>query len=96
MTTELKAQDGQAVGSSELLCHDHSCHCGTGNNEPHEISKDGCVRLMEESPVKLPDGKWLVHGHAITDFTLRQQRGYHRHTCGCWSRSPESTNSIEA
>ena len=37
---------------------------------------------------------WIVEGHIITEYTMRHQRGYHQHECGCWSRSPGSTNSL--
>lgn len=75
--------------------HDHSCHCGTASRAPHETGTLGCVRFITESPVHVPPDRWLVDGGEITDFTLRQQRGYHRHPCGCWSRWPGSSNSIE-
>lgn len=44
-----------------------------------------------------PDAnRWLVEGSEITEFSMKQQRGYHRHPCGCWSRWPGSSNSIDA
>ena len=73
--------------------HDHTCHCGTGKTEPHKTGTEGCVRFMVEPPVQYTDG-WLVDGQMITDYTLRDQRGYHQHPCGCWSRWPGSTNSL--
>jgi hypothetical protein len=39
--------------------------------------------------------RWLVDGVDITGYTLREQRGYHQHPCGCWSRSPGSSNSVD-
>jgi len=53
---------------------------------------------MVKAPRKVSctDDRWMVDGHNITGFTMREQRGYHQHPCGCWSSSPESTNSIEA
>jgi len=86
------------VGSSDVLCHDHICHCGTATHTPHEIGKDGCVRTMTAAPRKVSceEDRWMVDGHNITGYSMREQRGYHQHPCGCWSRSPGSTNSIEA
>ena len=76
--------------------HNHTCHCGTATKTPHNTGEDGCVRFMTAAPLPCIDSKWLVEGQKITDFTLRQQRGYHQHECGCWSRSPGSSNSITA
>lgn len=80
----------------------HECQCG-GIDHPHTIGKAGCFRYMTEAPI--PAGKhpelgcdtWKMPDEdgAITDFTLRQQRGYHQHECGCWSRSDGSFNSVE-
>lgn len=82
--------------------HDHACGCGTADR-PHNTGEHGCVRLMIGAPTPAPDhpiyGRmWFVDGdpEPITDFTLRQQRGYWQHQCGCWSRHPGSNNSIEA
>lgn len=75
-------------------CGRHICFCGTGSDTPHEIGKCGCVREMTEAPIKTKTGYWFVGGHEITEFTMIQQRGYHQHSCGCWSRSPGSSNSI--
>lgn len=103
MQTELpKTETLAAVASSDLLCHDHDCYCGTATHTPHKTGEHGCVRAMTEAPI--PSGThetlgcpmWEVAGHRITDFSLRQQRGYHQHHCGCWSWSQDSTNSIEA
>lgn len=80
---------------------DHLCHCGTENKQPHKIGEGTCVRTMVESPIPagthpvLECPMWLVSGHEITDYSLRHQRGYSQHPCGCWSRSPGSENSIE-
>lgn len=81
--------------------HSHACHCGTGKPTPHETGTGGCVRTMVEAPIKSLNMSadpycWLVDGRQITDYTLRYQRGYYQHGCGCWSRSPGSVNSIEA
>lgn len=75
--------------------HDHTCHCGTGP-ESHSTGEGGCVRFMTKAPVPLPNNWWLLDLEEVTDFTLREQRGYHQHPCGCWSRWPGSVNSIEA
>lgn len=37
---------------------------------------------------------WIVEGSIITEHTMRHQRGYHEHECGCWSRWHGSTNSL--
>lgn len=82
--------------------HDHACNCGTATHTPHEIATYGCVRTMTEAPKPAGLHDWLkcqmweVDGHIITDTSLREQRGYWQHPCACWSRSPGSTNSIEA
>jgi hypothetical protein len=78
--------------------HDHTCHCGTSKKSPHNVGEDGCVRFMTKAPrpVSCEEDRWMVDGKNITGFTLRQQRGYHKHPCGCWSRWPGSSNSIEA
>jgi len=54
---------------------------------------------MVAPPNPAPDdpkyGKmWEVDGRVITDYTLRAQRGYHQHKCGCWSRWQGSVNSL--
>lgn len=73
----------------------HVCYCGTCPDVPHETGFGGCVRRMEPAPELVEDG-WLVEGFFITDSTLRQQRGYHQHGCGCWSSWAASVNSIDA
>jgi len=78
----------------------HMCYCGMASTTPHRISEDGCERYMTESPVPAPDdpklGKsWYVDGYVINDYILTQQRGYHQHECGCWSRWEGSINSLE-
>ena len=79
-----------------MRIHDHTCTCGTGRHTPHETGQDGCVRYLTEAPAVRPDDRWQVDGEEITDYTLRKQRGYHQHPCGCWSRWPGSDNSISA
>jgi hypothetical protein len=79
--------------------NDHLCHCGTGESSPHEISKEGCVRFFVQSPFPVdyddPEDYWIADGQKVTYYTLIEQRGYYRHPCGCWSRSPGSVNSVE-
>ena len=78
--------------------HEHSCNCGTGKGSPHETGKDGCMRFMTSSPIPCEDDMWEVghpdNVHKINNYNLRQQRGYHQHPCGCWSRQEGSTNSL--
>ena len=82
--------------------HDHTCHCGTASATPHETREQGCVRHMVDTPTLVtqntdPDAnRWLVEGSEITEFSMKQQRGYHKHPCGCWSRWPGSSKSIDA
>lgn len=50
-------------------------------------------------PVSGEYDKWTIGDEPpITGHTLRQQRGYHRHVCGRWSRysGGGSDNSLEA
>lgn len=81
---------------NEMNAHAHTCHCGTAKRTPHEIGTWGCIRSMVEAPTPAGPEKWMVDGVEITDYTLRQQRGYSQHPCGCWSRWPGSSNSINA
>lgn len=79
--------------------HDHSCHCG-GEPMTHHTGVGRCLRFMTEAPVLAPPttigDRWIVDGHEITDYTLREQRGYYQHPCGCWSRWFGSSNSSTA
>lgn len=68
--------------------HDHTCHCGTANTTPHETGKCGCIRFMTDAPA-LEDGQTI-------EYPYKQQRGYHQHPCGCWSRWDGSKNSLSA
>lgn len=92
----------EALAARGLGAHEHSCHCGTASHTPHETGTDGCVRSIVATPKPAPNHPehgfqmWEVDGHVITDFTLRQQRGYYQHPCGCWSSHGDSVNSIEA
>ena len=87
---------GAATGCAT---HDHTCHCGTSAEiGGHTTGECGCVRRMCAAPRQKscePD-KWVVEGKTITAFTLRFQRHYHQHPCGCWSRSEmaESHNEV--
>lgn len=76
--------------------HDHSCNCGTATVTPHETGTHGCERFMTKAPDKLEGDRWHVDGKIITGYSLREQRGYHQHRCGCWSRHEGSENSISA
>lgn len=76
--------------------HDHSCFCGTGAHVPHRVNTTGCVRFMTAAPIFKADARWFVDGDEVTDYTLRHQRGYFQHPCGCWSRHGGSVNSIDA
>jgi len=81
---------------SECACSvPHPCNCGTVPM-PHNVGENGCVRRMTKSPVKTEDGNWIVDDAIITDYTLRYQRGYHQHECGCWSWWNDSVNSLDA
>jgi len=84
--------------------HDHSCGCGTTKVFPHNIGENGCQRFMTSAPQPIiqtvedfrRDGKmWKVREEILTDYSLRHQRGYFQHPCGCWSRWRDSSNSIE-
>lgn len=68
------------------------CNCG-GLSGTHGIGTRGCYRKTVEAPTRLnpvpgrPNTDWLVPGVGpVSDFTLRQQWGYHQHACGRWSR----------
>lgn len=88
------------------LCQElHECGCGGVATFPpfHNIGSFGCYRYMTTPPKECGNHEtlgcqtWEVEGQVgITDFTLRQQRGYHQHKCGCWSTHGDSFNSIEA
>jgi len=77
------------------------CHCG-GVEGTHKIGDSDCLREeveKKDNPI-LADlsgkDRWVVEGHIITGFTLRQQRGYHHHGNNDWSRPKdhESVNSL--
>lgn len=99
LTANLEAAMGElrllrVCAKSEADC-DHTCHCGT-EQEPHKVGEGRCVRRIVPAPEKLENDRWRVDGCVISGTTLREQRGYYRHPCGCWSRWPGSTNSIKA
>lgn len=70
----------------------HECYCGTATHVPHGIGKSGCQREITSNPDKFGSDletnspMWLVDGQIITEYTLKFQRGYYEHPCGCWSR----------
>lgn len=79
----------------------HLCSCGEGEGINHPIGKTGCNRFIPDTFPEIlgsdPDdehNRWIVDGHLITEYTLKFQRGYHQHPCGCWSRWEGSVNSL--
>jgi hypothetical protein len=75
------------LNKTEHKKHNHICHCGTSKiSGQHKIGQAGCVRFMTEPPDL----------QLASLFTYQEQRGYHQHPCGCWSRYPGSDNSIDA
>ena len=75
------------------------CNCG-GRNSEHLIGQVGCYReAARHKPRKISCEKdrWFVAGQTITGTTLREQRMYHQHFCGNWSRpiGGISENSIK-
>ncbi len=74
---------------------DHWCACGALNHV-HRVGTQGCTRFLTPAPEPRPDNRWFVDGHEITEYTLICQRGYHQYPCGCWSRWPGSSESLEA
>jgi hypothetical protein len=72
----------------------HLCNCGTATKAPHIVGKDGCTRFMVRPPKKLDNGMYRVERRAITEYTMRHQRGFSELPCGCWSRWNGSINSL--
>ena len=74
------------------------CSCGCTLPPNHSLGSFECFReRVRTNPIKVKgDDRWFVDGGLITGFTLREQRGYHQHSCGGWSRPKdhESTNSL--
>lgn len=83
---------------STPIQHDHACNCGTATHTPHVTGENGCVRRIVKTPIEVPlaGDRWVVEGHEITGFSMREQRGYHQHPCGCWSSHGSSDNSVKA
>lgn len=67
--------------------HNHDCYCGTGYGTPHETGTNGCIRFMTDVP-DLSEG--------VTEYVYKKQRGYHQHSCGCWTTHGDSANSLDA
>jgi hypothetical protein len=75
------------------------CSCGCGLLPNHQLGFGDCLRERVFAKPRKKSGetdRWVVDGHTITTFTLTQQRGYHLHNDGNWSRPKdhESTNSL--
>lgn len=76
--------------------HNHTCHCGA-YDLAHRTGEHGCYREMCPAPRVLANGFFEVAGVIINPHSLYDQRLYHKHPCGCWSRAKDgSSNSIEA
>lgn len=82
------------------------CHCGGGARTPHSVGVDKCFRYHVTDHSELPrnfridDRGFLildVGTNTITDYTLKQQRGYSEDKCGNWTRpkSKDSVNSLQ-
>ena len=74
------------------------CNCG-GVKKAHPVEEMGCLRervFCIPRKISYEKDRWFVDGHTITGTTLRNQRMYHQHTCGNWSRPTGdiSENSI--
>jgi len=72
----------------------HECNCG-GIKFRHSVGDKGCYRQMEAAPIKVGENLWKVNGRTVTDWVLRNQRGYHQHNCGCWSSHGDSNTSLD-
>lgn len=65
-----------------------NCHCG-GVFCDHNVGDTGCLReIVKVAPRKVswPGDRWYIGKTTITGATLREQRMYHQHDCGRWSR----------
>lgn len=77
------------------------CTCG-GSERVHKVGDRNCLRekvLIKPRPFPKFEDKWILeHDEVVTGTTLREQRGYHQHRGGSWSRPKDhsSENSIEA
>lgn len=75
-----------------MSTHNHTCHCGADVvYGPHSTGDLKCFREMCAAPERLQNDFWRVEGHEITGYSLREQRLYHQHSCGCWSRAKEGS-----
>lgn len=75
------------------------CSCGGRLKPNHLLGIPGCLRekvLGKPRRVSGENDKWIVDGQVVTGTTLRQQRLYHQHPCGNWSRprDMEPSNSL--
>lgn len=76
------------------------CHCG-GMEGTHFVGEGSCYREVVPAPVLLEEAsndwaeRWLVEGSEVTGYTLKQQRLYHHHRDGIWSR-PKGGGSINS
>jgi hypothetical protein len=84
-----------------MVKHESNPVCGCGGlNKTHHVADLGCYREVVESPTYIGQTEkginmWRVGLHSITEFTLIQQRGYHHHGKGIWSRAKGySENSV--
>jgi predicted nucleotidyltransferase len=79
---------------------EHLCSCGKATHYPHETGKSGCTRRISSiTPIRNAEKvnthqEWQVGDHSVSDYTLKEQRGYRQYECGCWTRARESTNSL--
>jgi hypothetical protein len=80
-----------------MTTHEHICNCG-GAGLLHDVGHDGCYRQMAVISPQPAHGAdmWRVDKRVITGYTMREQRGYYQHDCGCWSHLSDSVNSISA
>lgn len=88
------------------------CNCGYGDGENHTIGEGSCARFIVTDPKEIPTNRrqiynpdwfpdnvwvWDIDNYFITEYTLFNQRLYHQHENGLWSRpkSRDSVNSVE-
>lgn len=83
---------------SRILTREYQCYCGTGATTPHYVGTQGCVREIVNAPRPTKEGDWEVEEgeefQTISEYTMKQQRGFEQHECGGWSRWPRTTNSL--
>ena len=85
--------------SEKMELKTYECGCG-GLDNIHLLGRSKCYREWvseKNSPIELSNDRWLLDGVVITGCTLREQRGYYRHSNGVWSmpKDHESKNSLE-